>query len=195
MPSSGRLLEFQNNILTIWLAIFSVCCMDFSVNAGEFFFQSLSVFVPVGRPDKTTSASRRSCPSRRYPSSRRTGKGRRLGCHHAGYWQRVRVFLVSATSKVYSRSLSVLSQDSGGIDMPSLFPFLGNTELEVLSVVGSILLIGTHLTTITAVKERILLASGCAQVLSSTPTAHKLNHLFSQKNKEILPPRNERSLG
>jgi solute carrier family 45 protein 1/2/4 len=48
MHSSGRLLEFQNNILTIWLAIFSVCCMDFSVNAGEF-FSNLSLFLfPLG---------------------------------------------------------------------------------------------------------------------------------------------------
>lgn len=46
--------------------------------------------------------------------------------------------------------------------MPSWLPFLGNTELEVLSVVGSIIMIGTHLTTVTSVKERILLASGCA---------------------------------
>ena len=48
MPSSGRLLEFQNNILTIWLAIFSVCCMDFSVNAGEFFPISLCFCSPLG---------------------------------------------------------------------------------------------------------------------------------------------------
>jgi solute carrier family 45 protein 1/2/4 len=54
----------------------------------------------------------------------------------------------------------VLNEDSGGINMPSFLPFLGHTELEVLSVIGSITLIGTHLTTITAVKERILLASG-----------------------------------
>jgi solute carrier family 45 protein 1/2/4 len=48
----------------------------------------------------------------------------------------------------------------GGINMPAWLPFLGHTELEVLSVVGSIILIGTHLTTVTSVKERILLASG-----------------------------------
>jgi hypothetical protein len=43
--------------------------------------------------------------------------------------------------------------------MPSLLPFLGRTELEVLSIVGSAILIGTHITAITAIKERILLAS------------------------------------
>jgi solute carrier family 45 protein 1/2/4 len=46
--------------------------------------------------------------------------------------------------------------------MPAWLPFLGHTELEVLSVVGSILLIGTHLAAVTSVKERILLASGYA---------------------------------
>src|SRR5882762_4499831 len=55
-----------------------------------------------------------------------------------------------------------LNRDSGGINLPSLFPFFGNTELEVLSVVGTIILIGTHLTTVLSVKERILLTSGCA---------------------------------
>jgi hypothetical protein len=65
--------------------------------------------------------------------------------------------------------------------MPSFLPFLGHTELEVLSVIGSITLIGTHFTTITAVKERILLASGSAHILSPTPMPRKLNHLLSQK--------------
>jgi len=67
---------------------------------------------------------------------------------------------VSVTPTVYSLCPSVLTQDSGGINLPALFPFLGQTELEVLSVVGSIILIGTHIATLTTVKERILLASG-----------------------------------
>jgi solute carrier family 45 protein 1/2/4 len=72
---------------------------------------------------------------------------------------------VSVVPKVYLRSLFVLNQGSGGIDLPSLLPFLGHTQLEVLSVIGTIILIGTHLATITSVKERVLLSSGCAQVL------------------------------
>jgi hypothetical protein len=72
----------------------------------------------------------------------------------------------------------LLNQVSGGIDMPSLLPFLGHTELEILSVIGSITLIGSHLITITAVKERILLASGCARVLFMHMPL-KLNHLMS----------------
>ena len=72
-------------------------------------------------------------------------------------------------SKVYLRCQFELNQDSGGINMPSLLPIFGQTQLEVLSIVGSVLLIGTHLTTLASVKERILLASGCAQVLSFEP--------------------------
>ncbi|KAH9990214.1 MFS general substrate transporter [Russula compacta] len=47
----------------------------------------------------------------------------------------------------------------GGINLPWFFPFLGHAQLQVLTVIGSITLIGTHLVTISAVKERILLAS------------------------------------
>ena len=88
---------------------------------------------------------------------------------------------MSVASDVYLRVIPVLNEDSGGINMPSFLPFLGHTELEVLSVVASITLIGTHLATITAVKERILLASGWAHVLSPGPTPRKLNHLFPKK--------------
>jgi hypothetical protein len=82
----------------------------------------------------------------------------------------------------------VLNHDSGGIDMPSLLPFLGHTELEVLSVVGVLTLVGTHLVTITSVKERILLASGYAQVLSSLPRKliQELNEIWV--NAWNLPP-------
>ena len=34
-PDFGRLPKFQNNVLTIWLAVLSIYCIDFSINAGE----------------------------------------------------------------------------------------------------------------------------------------------------------------
>jgi len=77
--------------------------------------------------------------------------------------------------------------------MPSLLPFLGHTELEVLSVLGVIILVGTHLATLVSVKERILLESGYAQVLSSTP--RKLIHTICQTKEEIFPSRTKRNLG
>jgi len=69
---------------------------------------------------------------------------------------------VSVVPKVHLRCPFKLTKGSGGIDMPSLLPFFGRTQLQVLSVVGSAILIGSHITTLTAVKERILLASGYA---------------------------------
>jgi len=190
MPSSGRSLEFQNDLLTIWLAVFAIYCIDFSINAGEF-STCLSLYVPIGGPDKAVSASRRSCPSRRYPSSCRTSKRERLGCSHVGYWQRGRIFLVSVANKAHSLSILVLNQDSGGINMPSLLPFLGHTELEVLSVIGVILLIGTHLATVASVKERILLTSGYAQVLFTHPPEADPYHYPRQKKKSFLQELNE----
>ena len=94
------------------------------------------------------------------------------------------MFLVSVTNE----ALFVLNHDSGGIDVPSLLPFLGHTELEVLSVVGVITLVGSHLVTITSVKERILLASGYAQVLSSLP--RKLIHTLCSDKRRNLSSKN-----
>ncbi|KAG6849814.1 hypothetical protein H0H93_004763 [Arthromyces matolae] len=45
----------------------------------------------------------------------------------------------------------------GTIPLPSMFPFLGTTELEVLSVIVSILLLGGHTLMAVFVKERVLL--------------------------------------
>jgi solute carrier family 45 protein 1/2/4 len=74
--------------------------------------------------------------------------------------------------------------------MPALFPFLGQTELEVLSVVGAIILIGTHIATLTTVKERILLASGCVQVLSSS-SIDRFTHGLSKIKKSLTQEMNE----
>ena len=103
-----------------------------------------------------------------------------------------------------SHYLRLLKRDSGGINMPSLLPFLGRTELEVLSVVGSAILIGTHLTTITSVKERILLASryvlliypylGSDELLAFPTAFSKDRKTFRQEIRDIwvnarnLPP-------
>lgn len=47
----------------------------------------------------------------------------------------------------------------GNIDLTRLLPFLGKTQLEALSVVVSLLLLGCHLLTAGSVKEKILLKS------------------------------------
>ncbi|KAG8957705.1 hypothetical protein FRC03_009893 [Tulasnella sp. 419] len=47
----------------------------------------------------------------------------------------------------------------GNIDLPKTFPYLGKTELEVLSVITSICLIVTHAITSTSVTEKVLVRS------------------------------------
>ncbi|KAG6899420.1 hypothetical protein C0993_010428 [Termitomyces sp. T159_Od127] len=47
----------------------------------------------------------------------------------------------------------------GTIPLPKLFPFLGTTELEVLSVMVAVLLLGGHTLMAICVKERVLLKS------------------------------------
>ncbi|CAL1709454.1 unnamed protein product [Somion occarium] len=54
---------------------------------------------------------------------------------------------------------SVAGYFIGNVDMTRVFPFLGDTELEVLSVCGSFLLVIAHGMTAFCVKERIVLAS------------------------------------
>ncbi|KAL4076685.1 major facilitator superfamily domain-containing protein [Scleroderma yunnanense] len=54
---------------------------------------------------------------------------------------------------------SVVGFYVGNINLPALFPFLGNVQLEVIAVIASVLLIGTHLWTAWSVKERILLST------------------------------------
>ena len=45
--------------------------------------------------------------------------------------------------------------------MTKVLPFLGKTELEVLAIVGSFLLIVTHLATAGSVKEKVVVSSKC----------------------------------
>lgn len=69
----------------------------------------------------------------------------------AGYFMYVPLFpRTHAASNPY---------DSGNVDMTHILPFLGDTELEVLSVCGSFLLIAAHAITVFCVKERVVVAS------------------------------------
>ncbi|KAK7678039.1 hypothetical protein QCA50_018980 [Cerrena zonata] len=54
---------------------------------------------------------------------------------------------------------SVAGYFIGNVDMTHILPFLGDTELEVLSVCGSFLLIAAHAITVFCVKERVVVAS------------------------------------
>ena len=80
-----------------------------------------------------------------------------MGCPHARSGQcgrvlRVRIFLGIIPSPTNSNG-------SGNIDLTRIFPFLGGTQLEVLAVIVSLLLLAGHVTMAVLVKERVLLKS------------------------------------
>ncbi|KAI0752960.1 MFS general substrate transporter [Daedaleopsis nitida] len=54
---------------------------------------------------------------------------------------------------------SVAGYFIGNIDMTAVLPFLGDTELEVLAVVGSFLLLMTHAITASCTKEKVVVSS------------------------------------
>ena len=50
-------------------------------------------------------------------------------------------------------------RNRGNVDMTTVFPFFGDTELEVLAVVGSILLLLTHGITAFCTKEKVVVST------------------------------------
>ncbi|KAH9986289.1 major facilitator superfamily domain-containing protein [Russula vinacea] len=138
-------LSSQNNVLTVSLAVLSIYCIDFSINAVQAVDRALLVDTLPGAEQAKGNA-----------------------------WAAIMLGIGSVGGFFF-----------GGINMPSLFPFLGQTQLEVLSVVGSILLIGTHLTTLTSVKERILWHQGALNK-SKKSFPQELNDLWV--NARNLPP-------
>lgn len=54
-------------------------------------------------------------------------------------------------------SLTAYYLSSGNIRLPDIFPFLGVTQLQVLSALSAVLLVITNGTTVLSVRERILL--------------------------------------
>ena len=53
--------------------------------------------------------------------------------------------------------MTLTAAPSGNLDLTRILPFLGNTQLEALSVVVSLLLLVGHLVMAGMVKERVLL--------------------------------------
>ncbi|KAF9037392.1 MFS general substrate transporter [Hymenopellis radicata] len=65
----------------------------------------------------------------------------------------------------------------GNLSLPSILPFFGNTELEVLSILASILLLGGHVVTMLMVKEKVLLQPKSSGSATAT---------FLKQMKEII---------
>lgn len=83
---------------------------------------------------------------------------------------------------------SVIGFFVGSIDLPALLPFLGNTQLEVLSVFVSVLLLAGHIVTAVCVKERVLLKSrdqGHSMQHPCTALVHQVRQLWN--NFRSLP--------
>ncbi|KZT01574.1 MFS general substrate transporter [Laetiporus sulphureus 93-53] len=58
---------------------------------------------------------------------------------------------------------SVAGYFIGNVDLTTVLPFLGDTELEVLSILGSFLLVVMHLVTALCTKERVVVANKAAK--------------------------------
>lgn len=54
-------------------------------------------------------------------------------------------------------SKSLIAPYRGNISLPKQFPFLGHTQLEVLSLLSGLLLLLTHGVTVCTVRERVLM--------------------------------------
>jgi len=79
-----------------------------------------------------------------------------MGGSYVGIWQcgwLLRVGVAGATCSTGSN----VDFNSGNVDLPRILPFLGRTQLQVLSVVVSFLLLAGHLVMAVFVKERVLL--------------------------------------
>lgn len=109
-----------NDALTVWLAVFSIYCIDFAINAVQAVDRALLVDT--------------------LPTSEQA-EGNAWAAQMLGIGSVVGFFI-------------------GNIDLPYWFAWIGDTQLEVLSVIACFLLIFSHAITIVGVKEKVLLSTG-----------------------------------
>ena len=149
----------QNDVLTIWLAIIALFTIDFSINAGmpprrpSYLSRAPNphVLSPVQAVDRALIVD--TLPSADQADAN-AWAARMLGFGSvAGYF----MYVISSIPL----SICVHQHPRGNIDMTAIFPFFGTTELEVLAVVGSFLLLITHAVTAFCTKEKIVVSSRC----------------------------------
>ncbi|KAF8839456.1 MFS general substrate transporter [Paxillus ammoniavirescens] len=109
----------SNDVLTVWLAVLSIYCIDFSINAVQALDRALLVDTLP-------------------PTEQPTGNA----------WA-ARMLAVGSVAGFFV----------GNLDLPWIFPFIGSAQLEVFSVIASLLLFATHIWVCSQVKERVLFAS------------------------------------
>lgn len=79
-----------------------------------------------------------------------------MGWEDVWVWRTGRVLRVSLKWYGWTR-LDAANQHSGNLDLPPYLPFLGKTQLQILSFVTSLILLTAHSFTSWAVTERVLL--------------------------------------
>lgn len=87
-----------------------------------------------------------------------------LECWESGVWRGI-----SCRSQFPPRDIIISWLFSGNVDLTRILPFLGKTELQVLSVVGSFLLILTHAMTAYCTKEKVLVAGRWVEAYTLCP--------------------------
>lgn len=103
----------------------------------------------------TFSSGSGPCPSRGHTAIVKSSCRKCVGCSHVGCRQRRGLLRVSAEFMI--SGLILIPWFRGNINLPKILPFLGRSQLQVLSVVVSFLLLAGHLLMATLVKERVLL--------------------------------------
>lgn len=163
--------------MTIWLAVLAIYLIDFSINAGmliktSYQLSDASIVQAVDRAlliDTLPSAAQ---PAGNAWAARMLGVGSVIGFF-------VCVFRTSFSAQRLTKV------NRGNIELPTLLPFLGKSQLEVLSVIVSLLLFAGHAVMVVLVKERILLKDNDSKTRRKTFTQELKDMWFGMLT---LPP-------
>ncbi|KAF8329729.1 uncharacterized protein EI90DRAFT_3155165 [Cantharellus anzutake] len=121
------------NTITIILAVVALYVIDFSINAGN---------------DGSGPGTHSRCATLYAPRPRQ-----RLGEPNDRYWKHSGILHVGPSLPT---RLNLPRLHSGNLHLPNILPFLGSTQLEIVSVIATSILIGTHILAIVSIKERPL---------------------------------------
>ncbi|EJD36554.1 hypothetical protein AURDEDRAFT_174423 [Auricularia subglabra TFB-10046 SS5] len=135
-----------NDGLTIALDVFAIYCIDFAVNADLFAHQcalrQYLTVTPVQAADRAILVN---------------------------VWPREEQECGNAWATRMGGVGSILGFFLGNGDLTSTFPLFGRTQLQILSVLSALRLIGFHLLTSCAIKERVLVTSPASKRASKNP--------------------------
>jgi hypothetical protein len=133
----------------------------------------------------SSSSSSRPCASGGYPSPNTARSRKCMGGSNVWDWQCCRFLRVSYSSTYIRETFATTNKQPlvrrGNIDLPSILPFLGRTQLEVLAVICSLLLVLTHGITSYFVSEKVLLKDKYVSFIASYEVS-LLNFCFEFSN-------------